>query len=66
MPRSGTSSFSASARDALVRQPLGYRSDDAAPTGVTLVEDLFRRLGRKSFQVRETWLPLNRTGDTHG
>ncbi|MFI9814625.1 ABC transporter substrate-binding protein [Saccharothrix variisporea] len=38
---SGAGKFSGSPNDGVVRQSLIYKPDDAAPTGVTLVEDFF-------------------------
>ncbi len=50
---SGAGNFSASAQDALFRQSLIYRPDDAAPTGVTLVEDFFTGSTAKDFKFEK-------------
>ncbi|HEX8865081.1 MAG TPA: hypothetical protein VF821_05435, partial [Lentzea sp.] len=50
---SGAGNFSASAQDAVFRQSLIYRPDDAAPTGVTLVEDFFTGSTAKSFKFEK-------------
>ena len=50
---SGAGNFSASAQDALFRQSLIYRPDDAAPTGVTLVEDFFTGPAAKDFKFEK-------------
>jgi hypothetical protein len=48
--RSGAGDFSASPQDALFRQTLIYCPDDAAPAGVTLVEEFFTGQTAKDFK----------------
>jgi ABC-type branched-subunit amino acid transport system substrate-binding protein len=50
---SGAGNFSASPQEALFRQSLIYRPDDAAPTGVTLVEDFFTGSTAKDFKFEK-------------
>jgi hypothetical protein len=62
---SGAAHFSASARDALFRQPVFCRPDSAAPTGVMLVENFFTDRTEKEFEFSEAVSSVNRTGDRH-
>ncbi|GGN22076.1 branched-chain amino acid ABC transporter substrate-binding protein [Lentzea pudingi] len=47
---SGAGNFSASPQDGVFRQNTLYKPDDAAPTGVTLVEDFFTGSTAKDFK----------------